>query len=163
MARDLAAVLLKLDLDEKASLLAGADLWSSVAVRIPVTNTGERGGSEVVQLYVASNNPGAFRPVKELKGFAKVALGPGESTVVSLRLDDRSFARWADPDPDLDELVQRLRREVFWTRPPRRVGERGWIIDPGPYEIHVGRSSADIAHVIRVAVPSGGPLAADGR
>ena len=44
----------------------------SISVRIPVTNTGSRPGSEIVQLYVAPTDPGVFRPPKELKGFAKV-------------------------------------------------------------------------------------------
>ncbi len=137
----------------------------TLRVRVPVTNVGDRAGTEVVQLYVAPGRPRAFRPPKELKAFAKVALAPGESTEVELELDDRSFARWADPDPALDQLAARLEAQVAWTRPPAGAGERGWVVDPGPYDLHVGRSSADIAHVVSVAVeplvspppPSPGP------
>ena len=128
-----------------------------LTVRVPVTNTGHRTGSEVVQLYVGPVGPGAFRPPKELKGFAKVTLAPGGSAVVDLELDDRAFARWAGSDPALEGLAEQLARTVFWTRPPERVHEWGWIVDPGPYVLHVGRSSADIAHSITVHVPAGGP------
>lgn len=134
----------------------------SLGVRVPVTNVGDRRGSEVVQLYVAPGRPRAFRPPKELKAFAKVALDPGESTVVDLELEGRAFARWADPDPALDQLVPRLEAEVAWARPPAAVDERGWVVDSGPHDLLVGRSSADIAHVVTIDVPAGGPLGAGG-
>jgi beta-glucosidase len=97
-----------------------------VTLTVPVTNTGDRHGSEVVQCYVAPPRPTRLaRPVKELKAYAKVALDPGEQSRVTLTLDQRAFAYW---DPE---------------RP-------GWRVDPGRYELHVGRSSADIAHVVSV-------------
>jgi beta-glucosidase len=133
-------------------------LGGGLRVRVPVTNVGDRPGSEVVQLYVAPRRPKAFRPPKELKAFAKVALEPGGSAVVELELDDRSFARWADPDPALAELVARQTVQAAWIRPPADVGERGWVVDPGPHDLHIGRSSADIAHVVTVEVPVGGPI-----
>jgi beta-glucosidase len=127
-------------------------------VRVPVTNVGDRAGAEVVQLYVAPRRPKAFRPPKELKAFAKVALAPGASTVVELELDDRSFARWSDPDPDLAVLVERMTVQAAWMKPPQGSSERGWIVDSGAHDLHIGRSSADIAHVVTVHVPEGGPL-----
>ncbi len=130
----------------------------SISVRIPVTNTGSRPGSEIVQLYVAPTDPGAFRPPKELKGFAKASLAPGESTVLEIELGDRAFARWATVDPALRRLAAQLARVAFWARQPERVDESGWIMDPGGHELHVGRSSVDIAHVVPVHVPIGGPL-----
>jgi beta-glucosidase len=126
-----------------------------LSVRVPVRNVGDRAGTEVVQLYVAPRRPRAFRPPKELKAFAKVALGPGESSEVDLVLDDRSFARWADPDPVLGALATRLEVQVAWARPPAGVDEHGWVVDPGPYELHVGRSSANIDHVVTVEVGDG--------
>ena len=87
-----------------------------ISVRIPVTNIGDRSGTEVVQLYVAPKNALAFRPPKELKGFAKATLGPGQTSVVEILLDDRAFARWADPDPAFAGLAQQLARDAFWTR-----------------------------------------------
>jgi hypothetical protein len=123
-------------------------------VRVPVANVGDRAGSEVVQLYVAPRRPTAFRPPKELKAFAKVALAPGESTVVELGLDDRSFAWWSDADPDIAALIDRVSSQAAWMTPPEHVPERGWVIDPGAHELLIGRSSADIAQVVTVDVSS---------
>jgi beta-glucosidase len=100
-----------------------------VTVRMGVTNIGDRRGAEVVQCYVAPpTSSRVTRPSKELKAFTKVQLDPGESTTVEVTLDMRAFAYW-DPTAGSD-------------------GE--WRVDPGTYEVHVGRSSADIAHVVSV-------------
>ena len=101
----------------------------AVTVAVPVTNTGARRGAEVVQCYVAPPQPSrVIRPPKELKAFAKVWLEPGEQTVAELTLDARAFAYW---DPS--------------------AGERGdWHVEPGTYQLQVGRSSADLAHVVSV-------------
>lgn len=97
-----------------------------VTVRVPVTNTGARGGVEVVQCYVAPPpSPTVTRPPKELKAFAKVPLEAGAATTVELVLDARAFAHW---DPSADD----------------------WCVAPGTYVLHVGRSSADVAHVVSV-------------
>ena len=85
-------------------------------VRAVVTNTGGRAGAEVVQLYVAPPQDGLYRPAKELKGYTKVFLTPGESKTVTFTLDDRSFAVWSD----------------------------GWKVPAGTYTIELGASSADI-------------------
>lgn len=79
-------------------------------VRITVTNTGNRPGSEVVQLYVAPPQDGIHRPVRELKRFAKVHLKPGESKEISFTLDERCFAVW----------------------------DNGWKVPPGKYTVLVG-------------------------
>jgi beta-glucosidase len=63
-----------------------------VKVSFTVTNTGQRAGAEVAELYVGQQNPTIVRPIKELKGFEKVNLNPGQSTKVTLTLDQRSFA-----------------------------------------------------------------------
>lgn len=63
-------------------------------VSVTVTNTGDRSGGEVVQLYVEAPQNGLHRPVRELKGFQKVFLQPGERVRVTLALTDRSFALW---------------------------------------------------------------------
>lgn len=86
------------------------------AVTVTITNTGSRKGAEVVQLYIAPPKSGIFRPEKELKGFARVELEPGESKTVSFSLDDRSFAIWND----------------------------GWKVPGGTYQILIGASSRDI-------------------
>ena len=86
-------------------------------VTAAVTNTGCTAGAEVVQLYVAPPKNGLYRPAKELKGFAKVSLQPGESRTVRFELNDRSFAVWCDGC---------------------------WKVPMGSYEICVGASVADI-------------------
>ena len=85
-------------------------------VRATVTNVGSRPGAEVVQLYIAPPHTGPYRPAKELKGFAKVELAPGESRTVTFALEDRSFALWSE----------------------------GWKVPAGRYTLLVGASSADI-------------------
>lgn len=85
-------------------------------VTLTVTNTGSRKGAEVVQLYIASPKSGIFRPEKELKGFARVELEPGENKSLSFELNDRSFAIW----------------------------QGGWKVPSGTYRILVGASSRDI-------------------
>ena len=98
----------------------------SVTVTVPVANTGDRQGTEVVQCYVGPPRPTRLvRPPKELKAYAKVTLDPGEQTRVTLTLDERAFAYWDPEGP-------------------------GWRVDPGTYELHVGRSSVDVAHVVSV-------------
>ncbi len=85
-------------------------------VTATVANTGAVPGAEVVQLYVAAPQDGLYRPLRELKGFAKVFLQPGESKEISFELDSRSFAVWSD----------------------------GWKIPGGVYTVELGRSSTDI-------------------
>ena len=66
----------------------------TLSVSVDVENTGDRAGKEVVQLYVAPVNSEVPRPVRELKGFEKVSLEPGEKKTVTFMLDDRAFAVW---------------------------------------------------------------------
>lgn len=85
-------------------------------VSVTVTNTGSRKGAEVVQFYVSPPKGGLHRPEKELKGFARVELSPGENKTVTFPLSRRSFALW---DGD-------------------------WKVPGGVYQILVGASSRDI-------------------
>ena len=101
-------------LDAPASAPAG----SEVKVSFDVTNTGNVEGAEVAQLYVSDPSAKAQRPERELKGFEKVRLAPGETKQVTLTLDARSFSYW-------DETAHK------------------WTIDPGKFVIHVGDSSED--------------------
>jgi beta-glucosidase len=94
---------------------------AGVAVAVEVSNVGTRAGTEVVQVYVGRTDPTVPRPVRELRGFAKVALEPGETASVSIPLDPRSFSYW-------DE------------------GAHGWTVDPGTWNIEVGRSSRQVLH-----------------
>jgi beta-glucosidase len=92
---------------------------------VRVSNTSRRRGSEVVQLYVGDAESTVRRPRKELKAFAKVALDPGESRMVTLDLDDRAFAFWDAQTHD-------------------------WRAESGAFELHIGASSRDIRHVVRL-------------
>ncbi|WP_340031843.1 glycoside hydrolase family 3 C-terminal domain-containing protein [Paenibacillus sp. FSL K6-1122] len=98
-------------------------------VQVRVTNTGDRAGKEIVQLYVSDVESTVIRPVRELKGFAKVALEPGESKVVSFTLNKRSFAYY-------------------------NVDMKDWHVETGEFEIQVGSSSRDIHVHTRVNVES---------
>jgi beta-glucosidase len=83
-----------------------------VIVSVDVTNTGDVAGKEIVQVYVHDQKSGLVRPEKELKGFAKVDLQPGETKSVSIPLDLRAFAyyhpeykQWISEDGDFDLLI----------------------------------------------------------
>ena len=97
---------------------ATAGRGATVPVSFDVTNTGKMQGAEVVQLYVSDPSAKVDRPERELKGFEKVRLAPGETKHVMLALDGRSFSYW-------DEA------------------EHNWTIDPGKFVIRVGDSSED--------------------
>ena len=91
----------------------------SVSVSFSLKNVGERPGKETAQLYVRPRGPSVERPVKELKGFCKVALAPLERRIVRIDLDARAFAFY---DPASGE----------------------WIAEPGAYDLLIGGSAADI-------------------
>ena len=123
-----------------ATLAPGAP----ITVSVPVVNTGARGGSEVVQAYVAPEATRLARPPKELKAFAKVWLEPGECKTVDLVLDARSFAYWDPGQDDWDE-IRSMSPDMFNVLTPgaeRRT--RGWQVDAGRYDVLIGRSSRDI-------------------
>lgn len=91
----------------------------TVTVRITVTNTGARAGSDVVQVYVRPEQPAVFRPAHELKAFRKVHLDPGASQAVEVTLGRRAFAHW---DPAAGD----------------------WAVQPGRYLVEVAASSRDV-------------------
>ena len=93
-------------------------------VNVKVTNTGKVPGAEIVQLYIYTLQDGIHRPIRELKGFKKVWLEPGESEKVSFELNSRSFAIW----------------------------QEGWKIPGGIYKVCVGDLSAPI-HVAGTNIP----------
>ncbi len=104
---------------------SGTDL----VVAVDVTNTGTRAGSEVVQVYVHDVQSTLPRPAKELAGFAKVRLEPGQTARAEVRLGRRSFAVWD-------------------------VTANDWLVEAGEYEILVGASSTDLRGSICVNVES---------
>jgi len=91
----------------------------SATVSLTVTNTGDRAGRHVVQVYVATTAGPVRRPARELRAFSTVSLEPGESRTVRLELGRRAFAYWD-------------------------VREGGWVVAPGEYAVQVGASAADI-------------------
>lgn len=125
-----------------------------LVVRVPVTNTGARRGSEVVQVYV---RPGASRLPRartELRGFAKVELDPGETREVSVTLGDRAFAYWDDASTEHDGLRERLGdgSVVPADQGPEPRRTQGWYVDSGPVEIVLARSIADVDQVLTLEV-----------
>ncbi|MBK7897164.1 MAG: glycoside hydrolase family 3 C-terminal domain-containing protein [Anaerolineaceae bacterium] len=92
---------------------------SEIAVSLDVTNTGDRAGQEVVQLYLGDEEAKVVRPLQELKAFAKVALEPGETQTVTLTLNQQSLAFF-------DTAVH------------------DWTTEPGRFTVRLGSSSRDI-------------------
>jgi beta-glucosidase len=129
--------------------------WSAgevLEVSLTVTNTGSRAGSEVIQCYVEPPRGRTQRAARELKGFAKVHLRPGEGTTVTIRLDGRSFGHWHADDAARAELFDRLPMPFLAHRSPSSGQPAGWRVERGTYVLHVGRSSADIAWTLAVEV-----------
>lgn len=91
----------------------------TVTVSVDVTNTGDIEGKEIVQLYISDLTGAARRPLRELKGYEKVSLKPGETKIVSFVLDYRSFAWY-------------------------HTGIKDWYAASGDYEILIGASSRDM-------------------
>jgi len=103
-----------------------------ISVRVDVTNSGKVAGDEVVQLYVAYPDSKVSRPIRDLRGFRRVHLRPGETRTVSFPLTARDLAYW-DPESG------------------------GWKVDDGRVRIEVGASSADIRLDREIAVGGGTP------
>jgi len=100
-----------------------------VTVSVDVTNTGAVAGKEIVQVYVHDRKSSLVRPVKELKGFAKVELQPGETRTVQVTLDFRAFAFW-------------------------HPGYQQWITEDGEFDLLIGASAADIRATVPVTLQS---------
>ena len=121
-----------------------------LSVDVPVENTGDSDGTEVVQCYVEPPSVRVMRPRKELKAFGKVHLAPGETATVRLTLVDRSFAVWDRGSGQRTQLKARL-PFADMTAPPNQR-EPGWRIHPGTYVAHIGRSSAGVTHSVPIEV-----------
>ena len=98
-------------------VVVGGD--KTAKVKFKIKNTGKVRGGEVAQVYVGKNGSRIFRPIRELKGFEKVFLDPGESADIEVELDERAFSYYC-------------------------VGAHKWCVEPGAYAISVGSSSRDI-------------------
>ena len=126
-----------------------AGAGNTLTIEVDVTNTGARRGAEVVQCYVAPRHPGVTRPAKELKAFAKVWLEPGESTTVALELGDRAFSYW---QPAVDAPPPGRTGPPIPSAEPPPPPDPGWRVEPGHYDLHLGRSSAAAAPAATVEV-----------
>jgi beta-glucosidase len=128
-----------------------------LVVRVPVTNTGDRPGSEVVQVYVRPPASHLQRARTELRGFAKVYLDPGETREVEVVLRDRAFAYWDSASDQHDYLVERLGEGsvVPADQGPVARTVKGWYVDSGPVEIVVARSVADVVEVLPLEITTG--------
>jgi beta-glucosidase len=100
-----------------------------VTVTVDVTNTGVVAGKEIVQVYVHDRQSGLVRPKKELKGFVKVELQPGEAKTVSIDLDFRAFAYY---HPEYKQ----------------------WITEDGEFDLLIAASANDIRHSLTVTLES---------
>lgn len=109
-----------------------------LTVSFAVENTGKVPGAEVAQLYVSDLKSTAYRPEKELKGFEKVFLQPGEKKTVEIKLDRRAFAFW-------------------------NVLSHDWTVESGDFAINVGASSRDLRLSAVVSVEAPGAEIADHR
>ncbi len=116
---------------------AAVEAGETVTVGVTVTNTGERAGSDVVQVYLSDHSGVVLRPRRELAGFAKVRLGPGASERVEVTLPARAFA--------------------FYD-----VGAGDWRIPAGRFAVEVARSCTDIVQTLTVAVHGGVDAAPEG-
>jgi beta-glucosidase len=101
-------------------LVSGQDTNGPVvAAEFDIANTGARAGAEVAELYIHQDHPSLSRPLKELKGFTKIFLKPGEKKTVSIPLGQRAFAYY-------------------------NPAKAGWVSEAGDFKILVGSSSRDI-------------------
>lgn len=103
------------------------DGQGSVTVTVPVSNTGNLEGAEVVQLYVRDEKSSVSRPDKELKAFSKVSLAPGETKNVELTIDKESLAFY---DPT----------------------DKMWTVEPGKFQLLIGNASNNIAYRLPLEV-----------
>lgn len=110
--------------------ITGSD---TLTVSVDITNTGHVAGKEIVQLYVRDLTDSCRRPDKELKGFEKVALEPGETKTVTITLDKRSFA-WYNTEI------------------------KDWYAANGTYELLIGASSRDIRLKTQIQMTGSQPL-----
>lgn len=99
------------------------DETGMIEIEVPVTNKGDREGSEIVQLYISDLKSSLPRPVKELKGFDKVKLAPGETKTVKFTVTPESLKFFDDKAHE-------------------------WVAEPGKFKALIGASSTDIRHTV---------------
>ena len=94
-----------------------------ISFTVTVKNTGDREGQEVVQLYISDKKSSLPRPVKELKGFKKVKLAPGEEKEITFTVDKEALSYFDD-------------------------AQHAWVAEPGKFEAVIAASAADIKGIV---------------
>ena len=130
-------------------------IGDSGRVTMPVTNTGTRRGAEVVQCYVRPARGPLSRPARELVGWAKLWLDPGETATAIIELDARSFAHWDPTSSERQHLRERTRTAPHAVSPASPRDVPGWWIDAGAYTIEMARSVADVQRRVSINVAGG--------
>lgn len=97
---------------------AEMDRSGMITVSVDISNTGSVAGEEIVQMYIEDMWGTVSRPMKELKGFEKIALDPGQTRTVSFVITDKDLQFWKEG--------------------------QGWISEPGKFRVMVGRNSVDV-------------------
>jgi beta-glucosidase len=101
-------------------IVTASDSAHTAAISFRITNTGHRSGAEVAQLYISFPSiPEGNEPPRQLKGFRKITLAPGQSQDITIALDSAAFSYWS-------------------------LRQHSWRVQPGTYSISVGSSSADL-------------------
>ncbi len=95
----------------------GAD--GSITVKVPVSNTGSREGKETVQFYIGDEKSSLLRPLKELKGFDKLTIKPGDTAEATFTITPEAL-KFYDP------------------------ASSSWVVEPGKFKLYIGSSSTDI-------------------
>lgn len=133
------------------------DMTTPVTVQIDITNTSQRSGTEVVQLYVAPPPSMVHRPEQELKGYAKIEIPAGETRTATIELGYRSFAYYDPGDQFYATLADN-------SPVPRERGKRhtepGWYVSPGTYQLVVSRSATN-SHAVAEHVLNGDEIRKD--
>ena len=125
--------------------MAAFDHLASASVTI--TNTGSRPGTETVQLYIADPVARAVRPYKELRGFQRITLQPGESQTVSFTIDANTLSYYAPGASSRSNGRSGFRLEGkkftnLQTLNLQTAPDYVWSLEPGDFEIHIGPNAA---------------------
>ncbi len=133
----------------------------NVSITVPVINTGDRAGSDVVQVYAVPPVDGPLGPRAQLAGYAKVRLDPGQSNSANITLNPRTFAHWSPEQFDHRAAFAAMHTEQGGTE-VEPVAEPGWYTTPGEWTLEISRSITDVVEHVAVSIPARlGPLTGD--
>ena len=128
---------------------------AAATVTVNVTNTGDRPGTDVVQVYIDAPGRSAADPRAELCGYAKVRVDPGETTTATINVRPRAFARWNPARPSADTL----RASAASTAHDAVGGIAGWYIAAGEAKLEISHAIGDVEHTLAFQIDDPiGPL-----